>query len=79
MDLVETSRQTVDDLLARRHRPMTYEERVQYALDLVDMHLHEENPDRIDKCIQAYTPDAVWDAPSRGVSYVGQRSIRRTT
>jgi hypothetical protein len=25
---------------------MSYEERVQYALDLVDMHLREENPDR---------------------------------
>jgi hypothetical protein len=76
MDLVETSRQTVDDLLARRHLPMTYEERVQYALDLVDMHLHEENPDGIDECIKLYTPDAVWDAPSRGVSYVGRQSIK---
>ena len=52
MDLMETSRHTVDELLARRHQPMSYEERVQYALDLVDLHLHEENPDRIDECIR---------------------------
>ena len=55
MDLIAASRQTVDELLARRHQPMSYEQRVQYALDLVDMHLHEENPDRIDECIKLYT------------------------
>jgi len=33
----------------------------QYALDLVDMHLHEENPDPIDECIKLYAEDAVWD------------------
>jgi hypothetical protein len=76
MNLMEKSRQTVDALLARRGQPMTYEERVQYALDLVDMHLHEENPDRIDECIKLYTEDAVWEAPARGVSYMGRESIK---
>ena len=76
MRLMETSRQTVEELLARGRRPMSYEERVQYALDLVDMHLHEENPDRIDECIKLYTEDAVWDAPARGVHYVGRQSIK---
>jgi SnoaL-like domain len=76
VNLMEKSRQTVNELLARRDRPMNYEERVQYALDLADMHLHEENPDRIDECIKLYTEDAVWDAPARGVSYVGPESIK---
>jgi hypothetical protein len=77
MDLIAASRQTVDELLDRRHQPMSYEQRVQYALDLVDMHLHEENPDRIDECIKLYTEDAIWDAPTRGVSYVGRQSIKQ--
>lgn len=76
MSLMEKSRQTVDELLARRDRPMNYEERVQYALDLVDMHLHEENPDRIDECIKLYADDAVWDAPARGISYMGRELIK---
>lgn len=74
--LNEMSRQTVEQLLARRTQPMSYEERVQYALDLVDMHLHEENPLRIDECIKLYSDDAVWDAPARGVSYVGRQKIK---
>ena len=52
---IEKSRETVEQLLARRNLPKTYEEKCQYALDLVDMHLHEENPDRIDECIKLYT------------------------
>jgi hypothetical protein len=74
--LNEMSSQTVEQLLARRTQPMSYEERVQYALDLVDMHLHEENPLRIDECIKLYSEDAVWDAPARGVSYVGRQKIK---
>ncbi len=74
--LDEMSHQTVAQLLARRTQPMSYEERVQYALDLVDMHLHEENPLRIDECIKLYSEDAVWDAPARGVSYVGRQKIK---
>jgi hypothetical protein len=53
MNIIEKSRETVEQLLARRNLPKTYEEKCQYALDLVDMHLHEENPDRIDECNQA--------------------------
>jgi len=77
MSLIETSRRTAENLLARRSQPMRYEERVQYALDIVDMHLHEENPERIDECIKLYTEDAVWEAPSRGVSYVGRETIKK--
>jgi hypothetical protein len=77
MDTISTAaRQTVEQLLARRNTPMSYEDQVQYALDLVDMHLHEENPQRIDECIKLYTEDAVWDAPTRGVSYVGREKIK---
>jgi hypothetical protein len=76
MDLMQKSRQTVEQLLARRRQPMTHEERSQYALDLVAMHLQEENPQRIDECIKLYAEDAVWDAPARGVSYTGRQKIK---
>jgi hypothetical protein len=46
------------------------------ALDLVDMHLHEENPDHIDECIKLYSDDAVWEAPARGVAYAGRERIK---
>ena len=68
MNIIEKSRETVEQLLARRNLPKTYEEKCQYALDLVDMHLHEENPDRIDECIKLYTEDAIWETPARNVS-----------
>jgi len=75
--LIERSRMTVDELLATRRKARTYEERCRYALDLVDMHLHEENPERIDECIRLYTPDAVWECPARGVSYTGRERIKQ--
>ena len=52
---------TVDSLIARRREPRTYEEKVRHALDVVEMHLQEENPYRIDECIRLYTDDAVWE------------------
>ncbi len=76
MNVIAKSRETVEDLLARGSAPMTYEQRCQYAIDLVDMHLHEENPERIDECLKLYTPDAVWEAPARGVKYVGRAKIK---
>src|SRR5258708_36574442 len=75
--LIQKSRETVEQLLARRNLPKTYKEKCQYALDLVDMHLHEENPDRIDECIKLYTEDAVWETPARGVSYKGRETIKK--
>ena len=77
--LIERSRKTVDDLIARRYEPRTYEEKVQHALDVVSMHLQEENPDRIDECIRLYTEDAVWEAPARLVSIKAARRSRRCT
>ena len=63
--VAEKARLTVEDLIARRLQPATYEERVQHALDVVEMHLQEENPERIDECIRLYTDDAIWEAPAR--------------
>ena len=76
MNIIEKSRETVEQLLARRNLLKTYEEKCQYALDLVDMHLHEENPDRIDECIKLYTADAIWEAPARKVAYRGREAIK---
>lgn len=75
--IAEKVRLTVDDLIARRLQQATYEERVQHALDVVEMHLQEENPDRIDECIRLYTDDAVWEAPARLVSYQGRETIKK--
>ena len=77
MTLIEKSRETVEQLLARRKLPKTHEEKCQYALDLVDMHLHEENPDRIEECIKLYAEDAVWETPARNVMYQGRETIKR--
>jgi hypothetical protein len=74
--VIERSRLTVEQLLASRSQPRTYQERCQYAADLVDLHLHEENPERIDECLKLYTEDAVWECPARRVSYVGRQKIR---
>lgn len=74
--VIERARKTVEQLLATRHQPRTDEERRRYALELVDLHLHEENPERIDECIKLYTEDAVWECPARRVRYVGRARIR---
>ena len=74
--VIERARVSVDELLATRQQARTYEQRCRYALDLVDMHLHEENPERIDECLKLYAEDAVWDCPARRVSYVGRQKIR---
>jgi hypothetical protein len=75
--LLEQSRLTVDGLIARRHAPQSYEERVRHALDLIEMHLQEENPERIDECIRLYTDDAEWEAPARRVTYKGRETIKK--
>src|SRR5262245_65634469 len=74
--LQRKSRETVEELLARRKLPKTYQEQCQYALDLVAMHLEEENPERIDECIKLYTEDAVWETPARAVTYRGRQRIK---
>jgi hypothetical protein len=74
--VVEHARLTVEQLLASRHQPRSYQERCQYASGLVDLHLHEENPERIDECLKLYAEDAVWECPARRVSYVGREKIR---
>jgi hypothetical protein len=36
-DIITQSRKTVEELLARRSVSMTYEQRCQYAMDIVDI------------------------------------------
>jgi hypothetical protein len=76
-NLIERSRETVEQIKARRGAARTYEEKAQYASDIVDMHLHEENPARIDECIKLYSEDAVWETPARNVSYKGRENIKK--
>jgi len=75
-----TATETVVELIERGRRLQragTIEQRCQYALDLVEMHLQEENPFRIDECVKLYTEDAIWEAPTRGVSYRGRDEIKK--
>jgi hypothetical protein len=51
-------------------------DQIEYNMTLVQMHLTEENPQQIDQCLRLYTDDAVWEAPARGVKYVGKQSIK---
>jgi SnoaL-like domain len=74
VNTVAAAAKTVEQSFSRDAK--TYQEQCQYALDLVDMHLHEENPERIDECIKLYTEDAVWEAPARGVAYTGRERIK---
>lgn len=74
--IVEKAALTVNGLLERRHHLRTYDERVQHALDLVEMHMETENPERIEECIRLYTEDAEWEAPLRGVTYIGREDIK---
>ncbi|MDB5714141.1 MAG: hypothetical protein JWO15_1538 [Sphingomonadales bacterium] len=65
------------DILDRRFVPKTEEEATSYALELVDQHMHEENPTQIEQCMRLYAQDAIWEAPTRGVKYVGQDDIKK--
>ncbi|RDV03511.1 nuclear transport factor 2 family protein [Undibacter mobilis] len=75
--LADKAKLTVDALIAGRRAVQTHAEKVQHALDLVEMHLQEENPERIDECIRLYTADAVWEAPARKVAYQGRELIKK--
>ena len=74
--VIERARLTVEQLLATRHRARNHQEQCRYAADLVELHLHEENPERIDECLKLYAEDAVWECPARRVSYVGRQKIK---
>jgi hypothetical protein len=73
----QVARESVEHLLSRRQKARTYDEKVIFSRELVDMHLHEETPETIDECIKLYTEDAVWEAPARGITYVGRDDIRK--
>jgi hypothetical protein len=66
---------SVDAILSRRSTTESYEERCQYALDLVCVYLQEENAQRLEQCLRLCAFDAVWEAPLRNVSYDGLSAI----
>src|ERR1700719_2288385 len=75
--LAEKAQITADSLIAQRRKLRTYAEKARHAMDLVQMHLEEENPERIDQCIRLYTDDAEWEAPTRLVNYRGRETIKK--
>jgi SnoaL-like domain len=70
-----TAIDSVDAILWRRSTTETYEDRCQYALDLVCLYLQHETAQRIDQCLRLCAFDAVWEAPLREVSFTGARAI----
>lgn len=66
----------VQELLERWPALKTYEQKATYARDIVELHLHEENPQRIDECIKLYAENAVWETPARNQFYTGRETIR---
>lgn len=54
----------------------TTDEAVRHALNLVQMHLQEENPEQIDQALRLYTDDVVWEVPGRRVRYVGKQAVK---
>jgi hypothetical protein len=66
---------SVDAILSRRSTTESYEDRCQYALDLVSLYLHEEHAQRLDECLRLCAFDAVWDVPLRNVRYNGLAAI----
>jgi ketosteroid isomerase-like protein len=49
---------------------------IENNLRTVAAHFHNENPDDIDKALELYTSDAVWEAPGRGQVYQDRETIR---
>ncbi|MDQ7977227.1 nuclear transport factor 2 family protein [Paraburkholderia sp. SARCC-3016] len=66
---------SVDAILSRRSSTESYEERCEYALDLVCVYLQEESAQRLEQCLRLCAFDAVWEAPLRNVSYDGLAAI----
>jgi SnoaL-like domain len=46
---------------------LTPEQIIERNLRVVDAHFHSENPDDIDKAIELYGEEIVWEVPARGV------------
>ena len=51
---------------------MTREELIEANLVAVEAHFHTEATGEIDKALELYTDDIVWEAPARGLVYRGK-------
>jgi len=54
-----------------------YKEQVAHALEIVELHFREENPDDIERAMRLYADDVVWEVPGRRVRYVGKEDVKR--
>jgi len=46
-------------------------------LAAVEQHFHNENPDCIDKAVEVYTDDIVWEIPARGLVLRDKEAVKR--
>lgn len=54
-----------------------YKAAVDRAMEIVELHFMEENPDQIDDALRLYSEDVEWHAPARNVIYYGKQDIRK--
>ena len=71
MEVTETAQVNVPD------SALTSEEVIARNLRVVEAHFHNENPEDIDKAIELYGPDIVWEAPSRGQVYTDPVEVKK--
>ncbi len=54
-----------------------YQKAVSHALEIVDLHFVEENPEQIDNALRLYSEDVEWHAPARNAIYQGKQQIKK--
>lgn len=55
---------------------LTRDELIAHNLRVVEAHFHNENPDDIDRALELYGPDIIWEGPFRGQVYVGPAAVK---
>ena len=65
-----------NDLLNVDVSSLSREELIALNTRVVEEHFHNENPDDIDKALELYGPNVVWEAPVRGQVYDDPEAVK---
>jgi hypothetical protein len=55
---------------------LTRDEVIARNLSVVEAHFHNETPETIDKALDLYGPEIVWEAPARGMIYTDAADVK---
>ncbi|MFE7441040.1 nuclear transport factor 2 family protein [Streptomyces chartreusis] len=55
---------------------LSSEEIIARNLKVVEAHFHNETPETVDKALELYGPDIVWEAPARGMVYTDPAEVK---